>query len=238
MEWDAITAVASVISTVAFVATAIYVRGELKAAEKDRFVAITSQLFETWQSRDFMESQLWLLHRLEENTWEAFVKAHRADYGEAAFHRVGSFYDRVGTLTRLGLVNEEEILSTIGAYAIAVWHKIEPLVREARRLENSVLFDDFERILPACHDCYVPALGRGGDVHPFSLVQPRDRISRETVRQRLDGGEPMTLLDVRQPAQREREPRALPGAVWIPPDAIEARSAELPREREVIVYCS
>src|SRR5437667_4465665 len=146
-NWNAITAISSAISMVAFIATAVFVAAELKALEKSRYLQITSELYATWQSKEFMDSQLWLMHRLEETTWEAFISAHRADFGEQAFHRVGSFYDRVGTLVRMRLIDEREILSTIGAYAIAVWRKIEPLVREARQLENSVLFDDFEKLL-------------------------------------------------------------------------------------------
>src|SRR5438105_1246759 len=168
MHWDAITAISSAVSMVAFIATAVFVAAELKDLEKSRYLQITSELFSAWQSREFMEAQLWVMHRLEETTWETFVAAHRADYGEQAFHRVGSFYDRVGTLVRLRLINEREILSTIGAYAIAVWHKIEPLVREARRIENSVLFDDFERLLPSCYECYVPNLQSPEQMTPFT----------------------------------------------------------------------
>jgi hypothetical protein len=36
-------------------------------------------------------------------------------------HRVGGFYDRVGNLIRHKLINEDDILHTIGGYAIAVW---------------------------------------------------------------------------------------------------------------------
>jgi hypothetical protein len=238
VNWNAIAAVSSVISMVAFVLTAVYIRSELKALEKDRYLSITSELFSVWQSPEFMQAQLWLLHRLEETAWESFVERHRADIGEAAFHRVGSFYDRLGTLVRMGFVNDQEILSTVGAYAIAVWQKIEPLVREARRLENSVLFDDFERLLPACHECYVPALGRNAQVSPFSLAQPRDRISPTALQRRLEGGEPLTLLDVRSTAQFEGSPTTLPGAVHLPPDEVETRYATLPTDREVIVYCA
>src|SRR5438270_1916298 len=188
MIWSIITAIAGVISTIAFVLTALYVRAELKQMDRSRFLQVTSDLFATWQSREFMDAQLWLLHRLQETTWEEFVAKHRGDTGEAAFHRVGSFYDRVGTLVRLGFVDEKEILSTIGAYAIAVWQKIEPLVREARRIENSVLFDDFERLLPACYECYVPSLGKGARVTPFSIAQPAERISRDALQRRLKRG--------------------------------------------------
>jgi hypothetical protein len=238
MNWDAITAIATVVSMVAFVATAVYVRAELKQLEKDRYLAITNELFSVWQSKEFMESQLWLLHRLEETTWEAFVQAHRADTGEAAFHRVGSFYDRVGTLVRMGFVDENEILSTMGGYAIAVWQKVGPLVQEARKIENSVLFDDFERLLPACHECYVPSLGKDSQVHPFSLVQEPDRITPPELNGRLGKGEALTLLDVRQTAQIEKEPRTLPNAVKIPAAEVANRLADLPKDREVIVYCA
>jgi hypothetical protein len=61
--WDEITAIASVVSMVAFVLTALYVRGELKAIEKDRYVNITNQMFAIWQNEAFMEAQLWLLYR-------------------------------------------------------------------------------------------------------------------------------------------------------------------------------
>ena len=242
LNWDAITAIATVISMFAFVATALYIRAELRAQEKDRFLNITNELFTVWQSREFMEAQLWLLHRLESATWSEFVEAHRADFGEMAFHRVGSFYDRVGTLVRLGMVDEAEILSTIAPHAIGVWQKIEPLVREARRIENSVLFDDFERLLPACHECYVPKLGKGGKVRPFALIQADriapERIAPEEVRAMVARGEAVTPLDTRWPAQVAKQPAMPSGAVHISAEEVEQRLGELPKERTVIVYCA
>ncbi|MDR3635684.1 MAG: rhodanese-like domain-containing protein [Isosphaeraceae bacterium] len=238
MTWDAVTAIASAVSMVAFVLSAIYVRAQLKELGKDRYLKITNDLFTTWQSREFMEAQLWLIHQLDAKTWKEFVKGHRGDSGELAFHQVGSFYDRVGTLVRLGFVDENEILATVGGHAIAVWRKIEPLVREAREVENSVLFGDFERIMPACHACYVPSLGASTRVAPFSLEQPVPRITREALQQRLDQKEAVTLLDVRQPSQLTGDRRTLPRAVVMPPDKVERRHAELPADREIVVYCA
>jgi hypothetical protein len=240
MLWTIISAVAAVISTITYILTAIYVRDQLKGQQKDRYLHVTTELFTNWQDRDFMEAQLWLVHRLQETDWTNFVAKHRCDYGEIAFHRVGSFYDRVGTLVRLGFVNEREILTTIGSHAIAVWNKIEPLVREARATENSDLFRDFERMLPACHSCYVPALSPGTPVAPFSLVQPADiaKIDVATLKQKLDRSEPLTILDVRQAAHVDLDRRALPHAMLFPPDEVESRYTELPPDREVIAYCT
>ena len=222
----------------AYLITVYYVRAELKGLEKDRYLNVTSQLFTTWQSKDFMEAQLWLLHKLQETTWESFVAAHRADTGEMAFHQVGSFYDRVGTLIRMDLINDQEILATMGGYAIAVWQKIGPLVLEARQIENSVLFQDYERMLPSCHECYVPALKMDTPVIPFALAQPTARISISDLKRRLDRREPTTILDVRQAIQITPETRTLPNALIIPPNEIENRYHELPTDREIVVYCA
>ena len=238
MNWNGVMAIASVVSMLAIVATAVFVAAELKALEKSRYLQVTSELYSTWQSREFMDAQLWLMHRLEEMTWEAFIATHRADYGEQAFHRVGSYYDRVGTLIRMRLIDEREILSTIGAYAIAVWKKIEPLVREARQIENSVLFDDFERMLPTCYECYVPNLQVRETVTPFLLPRESPRTSLQELRRRLDRGEPVTVLDVRQREAVEADPRRLPGAVVMRPDDAAARWSELPKEKDVVAYCT
>lgn len=247
MIWDVVTAIATVISMVAFVLTALYVRGQLKSLEKDRFVNITSELFSVWQSKDFMEAQFWVMHSMEEQTWTAFVQAHRGDVGEIAFHRVGSFYDRVGTLVRLGLVSDSEILSTIGAYAIAVWQKIEPLVHEARRIENSVLFDDYEKLLPACHECYVPSLGKSAVIRPFTIPASKltkkaldgvDKTTIDVLKRRLDASDVITVLDVRQKGHVVEDPRRIPDSLHIAPDEVENRLDEIPNDREVVVLCA
>ncbi|MFO0889953.1 MAG: hypothetical protein U0790_12540 [Isosphaeraceae bacterium] len=244
MLWDAITAITSTVSMVAFILTAIYIRDQLKGQGQDRYLHITSDLFGVWQSRDFMEMQLWIIHKLQETAWPEFVARHRSDYGEVAFHRVGSFYDRVGTLVRLGLVNDREILATIGGYAIAVWNKLEPLVREARRIENSDLFVNYERILPACRECYVPNLASGEFVSPFELDQSEPagpdagKISIGQLKERLDRGDGLTLVDVRHPSQVQEDPRKLPTAHLIPMAELEQRMASLPPGRPAVVYCS
>jgi hypothetical protein len=238
MLWTAIAAVAGLVSMIAYILTLLYIRAELKAVEKDRYLTVTNELFALWQSKDFMDAQLWLLHRLQETTWPDFVRAHRGGDGEAAFYRVGAFYNRIGTLVRLGLINQDEILSSVGAHAIGVWQKIHGLVEEVRRHEHSTLFSDFERLLPACLECYVPSLGAQGLMQPFALTQPVARISPHRLKERLDRGEPLTIIDVRRAEQVTLDPRKVPGARWIPAEDIAQRATELPREQETIFYCA
>jgi len=238
MIWTVVTAIATLISMVAYLLSVYYLRTELKGLEKDRYLSVTNELFALWQSQEFMQAQLWLMHSLKERTWQEFVLAHRAGAGELAFHRVGSFYDRVGTLVKMGLIDEKEILSTMGGYAIGVWLVIGPLVKEARTLEHSNLFDDFERLLPACYECYVPALGSEANVIPFALTQAPPTISIKETQKRLKQASPPLLLDVRQASHREADRRRLPDATIIPPDEVKDRYQELPKDREIIAYCT
>lgn len=238
LNWNAITALTSAVSMIAFVATAVLIFFELRDASKSRYLQVTSELYSTWQSPDFMEAQLWLIHRLQETTWADFVAQHRADAGERAFHRVGAFYDRVGALVRLGIVDEKEILSTIGPYAIAVWAKLHPLVEEARRVENSTLFADFERILPACYECYVPGLiGDAISSVPAPVREPA-RITAKEVRRKMEQGERVILLDVRRGADAGEVEDTIEGALLIPVDSLPERFRELPKDREIVTFCA
>src|SRR5690348_12917254 len=80
MIWTILNAIATLISMVAFVVTALYIRAELKGLEKDRYLNVTGEIFAIWQSKEFMEAQLWLLHKLQATTWQEFVEAHRGDF--------------------------------------------------------------------------------------------------------------------------------------------------------------
>lgn len=162
MNWQADEAIAAIVSSIAIVASAIFVVVQLRQAARDRYFTITSHLFEIWQSTEFREDELFLLHKFTSRTWEEFIADGRGERAERAFHRVGGFYDRVGNLIRHKLIDENDILPTIGGFAIAVWHRIEPLVIEARIRENVYLFQNFESVLPTCHECVVPTMQLSG----------------------------------------------------------------------------
>lgn len=62
-------------------------------------------------------------------------------------------------------------------------------------------------------------------------------ISAEQLNDRLAQGDDVVLLDVRRPADYAADTRMIPGASWHDPDALEAWSEALPRDKEIIVYC-
>jgi len=158
IDWQVAAAIATVVSTLAFIASAIVVVLQLRQAARERYFSITAHLFEIWQSSDFQHDQLFLLHMLNCATWGEFCRLGRGERAEVAIHRVGGYYDRVGNLVRHNLIDKQDMLPTIGGYAVAVWHRIEPLVKELRLRENALLFENYEALLPECHECYAPGI--------------------------------------------------------------------------------
>lgn len=69
----------------------------------------------------------------------------------------------------------------------------------------------------------------------------RLRMARITVRDLYEliqaGGRP-TIVDVRSPTARALEPRWIPGALHVPIEAVGRNVAHLPRDREIILYCT
>ena len=64
------------------------------------------------------------------------------------------------------------------------------------------------------------------------------RISTEDLKQKLDAGEDVAILDLRTALDVAATPYAIPGSRWISAEALDEHLAEIPRDRELILYCS
>jgi membrane protein DedA with SNARE-associated domain len=64
------------------------------------------------------------------------------------------------------------------------------------------------------------------------------RIPPAELKRRLDAGEPIVVVDLRGPLDLAMEPRRLPGALRFGADELEARHLEIPRDRDVVLYCT
>jgi membrane protein DedA with SNARE-associated domain len=64
------------------------------------------------------------------------------------------------------------------------------------------------------------------------------RISVDELRRLIDDGESPVVVDVRTSGARARDPRRIPGAAVIEVSELDAQLSELPREREIILYCT
>lgn len=65
-----------------------------------------------------------------------------------------------------------------------------------------------------------------------------DRITPESLLQRLNAREPVVIVDLRHELDFEAEPYAVPGALYIPAEQLSARHAEIPKGSEVVLYCT
>jgi adenylyltransferase/sulfurtransferase len=63
-------------------------------------------------------------------------------------------------------------------------------------------------------------------------------ITIEELRQRLERGNNVVVLDVRQPLAYAEYPGTIPGSVRIPPAELPDRYGELPRDRLIVAYCT
>jgi hypothetical protein len=64
------------------------------------------------------------------------------------------------------------------------------------------------------------------------------RITPEELKAKLDAGEEMMLVDLRERVDFEAEPSIIPGALHLTTEELEARHHEIPREREIVLYCT
>jgi membrane protein DedA with SNARE-associated domain len=64
------------------------------------------------------------------------------------------------------------------------------------------------------------------------------RISPAALKAKLDAGEDVAIIDLRSGLDVAGTPMVIRGARWIPAEALDERLAEIPRDRELVVYCS
>ena len=64
------------------------------------------------------------------------------------------------------------------------------------------------------------------------------RITVDEVHQKLEAGENPVILDLRSLAEVERNPLLIRGARHMTMDEVELRHHEIPRDRDIILYCS
>jgi len=64
------------------------------------------------------------------------------------------------------------------------------------------------------------------------------RITAVELRRRQEAGELLAILDLRSAAELARDPTLIPGAIHLAAEEVERRHQEIPRDREVVAYCS
>ena len=64
------------------------------------------------------------------------------------------------------------------------------------------------------------------------------KISVDELKQRMDAGEAISVVDVRHPLALDLDPETIPGAINFTMEEIEHRHHEIPRDRDIVLYCT
>src|SRR5713101_1453837 len=88
--------------------------------------------------------------------------------------------------------------------------------------------------------------GTGGvcprQVHPATTILPSLKIARitpEELKRRLDAGDAdLVVIDTRSALDVNTAPYTIPGALWIAAEEMDRRGREVPRDREIVLYCT
>lgn len=64
------------------------------------------------------------------------------------------------------------------------------------------------------------------------------RISPEELKQKLDMGEDVIIVDLRHSLDFAADPIIIPGALQMSLDDLEARHDQIPRDRDIVLYCT
>ena len=64
------------------------------------------------------------------------------------------------------------------------------------------------------------------------------RIEPDELKRLLDGGAALAIVDMRHAVEIEAEPHTIPGALRLAPEALDWNHAAIPRDREIILFCT
>jgi membrane protein DedA with SNARE-associated domain/rhodanese-related sulfurtransferase len=64
------------------------------------------------------------------------------------------------------------------------------------------------------------------------------RLEPEELKRQLDAGEPVFIVDLRHPLELLPDPFTLPGALHFSPESLATRHMEIPRDRDIVLFCT
>jgi membrane protein DedA with SNARE-associated domain/rhodanese-related sulfurtransferase len=64
------------------------------------------------------------------------------------------------------------------------------------------------------------------------------RLTPDDVKTRLESGDPVRIVDLRSALDFETTRQVVPGAIRMDPEELDARHAEIPRDCDIVLYCT
>jgi membrane protein DedA with SNARE-associated domain/rhodanese-related sulfurtransferase len=71
------------------------------------------------------------------------------------------------------------------------------------------------------------------------LTQVRNaRLGPEELKEMMDAGKDLFIVDLRHPLDYLPDPRTIPGAIHVLPDELMKRRHEIPRDKDIVLFCT
>ena len=71
------------------------------------------------------------------------------------------------------------------------------------------------------------------------LTQVRNaRLGPDELKQMMDAGKDLFIVDLRHPLDYLPDPRTIPGAIRVLPDQLMKRSKDIPRDKDIVLFCT
>jgi len=64
------------------------------------------------------------------------------------------------------------------------------------------------------------------------------RITPDQLKQKIEAGEEVVVVDLRHSLDFDAAPQTIPGAIRLAPEQVEADHAKIPRDREIVLFCT
>ena len=64
------------------------------------------------------------------------------------------------------------------------------------------------------------------------------RITPDELKRKIDAGEDVVVVDLRHSLDFEAEPQTIPGAIRLAPEQVEEGHSQIPRDREIVLFCT
>jgi hypothetical protein len=66
----------------------------------------------------------------------------------------------------------------------------------------------------------------------------KSRITPQDLREMIDSGVKVVIVDLRHPLDSVADPRVIPGAIRMLPDDVTEKASTLPAEEDIVLYCT
>lgn len=136
--WDAVTAIAAVISLIVVAYGVTVALRQLKELTRNRHLEAMLRVYELIGSDQARESRRFLYSHLESDP------QHVDDNAWMHVDRVATLFDRIGSLAKANLIPIGELLDSHGDVLIRSWTAVEPYVNHRRRLTGARHVQNFE----------------------------------------------------------------------------------------------